>query len=227
MRALKSEHHRPIAVVGCFDGQAVNLTFIDDQSRAIDALNETGPPFGRSDGHDPTRLVWQRADDDVHARLDDACLLEGDRLDRIAQVLLVVQPDRRDCADRRCEDVGGVVTSPHTHLDHRDLDVGATKKLEGDGRCRFKERRVDRQLARGPQSVRALEHVACDESQGVLVDRLRTDDEALSKVGQVRGRVAGRAEARGGEGGVNHRRDRAFAIGAGNVNRHERTFGMP
>ena len=52
------------------------------------------------------------------------------------------------------------------------------------------------------------------------------DHEALGKVDEMRGRVARRSVACGAERRVDHRGDRAFAVGAGDVHGAERALGM-
>ena len=65
------------------------------------------------------------------------------------------------------------------------------------------------------------------QSQRLRVNRIRSDDEPFGEIHEVRRGVAGRAEARGDERGMNHRRDRTLAVGAGDVERRKRPLGMP
>ena len=53
---------------------------------------------------------------------DDARLLAGDLGDGVAEVLGVVDADRRDDRDGRVDDVGGVPAAAEPDLDHRDVD---------------------------------------------------------------------------------------------------------
>ena len=71
------------------------------------------------------------ADDHRHARLDDAGLLDRDLAQRRAEVLLVIEGDRRDRGrPPGRHDVGGVEPAAEADFEHRHLDAGAAEQLE-------------------------------------------------------------------------------------------------
>src|SRR5207248_9792031 len=68
--------------------------------------------------------------DDRVAGLDDARLLEGDLLNRVTQVPLVVERHVGDDGEAEVEDVGRVEPAAHADLDHQPV---ATWRQEGEG----------------------------------------------------------------------------------------------
>ena len=68
--------------------------------------------------------------DHRNPRLDDSRFLAGNRLERRAQVRLVIEIDRRDHRHGGRDDVGGVVSAAQAHLDHRDVDGRVAEDLE-------------------------------------------------------------------------------------------------
>ena len=176
------------------------------------------------------RLRLERPDDDRHARLDDAGLLDRDLAQRRAEIALMIERDRgdrgRDQARRR-HDVGRVEPAAEADLEDGDLDAGAAEELEGDRGRHFEEGRLRRSSppsARRP-SIDAA-HVVDGRDQRVAGDRTAVDDEALREIDEMRRRVARRAVPGGAQRGVDHRRHRALAVGAGDVDRAERALGM-
>ena len=121
-------------------------------------------------------------DDDRHARLDDAGLLERDLAQRRAEILLVVEGDRRDRRRRSGDsDVGRVEPAAEADLEHGDVDAGAPEQLERDRGRHLEERRlhVERAVARAARrSRRARRRSAATER--VRADRLAVDDEPLA-----------------------------------------------
>ena len=144
----------------------------------------------------------------------------------VAQMLLMVEPDRGDGAGHGGNDVGGVEPAAEAHLDDRNLGSGAPEQLEGDGGGGLEEGRQDAQYLAGHQAVREVEHVVRDGVEGGGVHGGVADDEPFGDVGQVGRRVAGRAQAGRAQCRVHHGRDRPFAVGAGDVQRGEAALGV-
>ena len=166
-----------------------------------------------------TCLGRHPADDDRHARLDDAGLLDGDRFERGAQVLLVIEPDRRDGGDQRVEDVGRVEPAAEPDFADRDLDAGAAEQLERHRRRHFEERRVARR-ARPPlrsastasrTSRRPRPSVARDDRLAVDRRTAPSDRRDAARCSAPVRWPAARSAA------SDHRRHRALAVGAGDV----------
>ena len=82
------------------------------------------------------------ADENRDALLDDAGLLGGDLLQRVAQQRGVLQPDVGDDAQDRDDDVRGVEPSPESCFDHGHLDVALREVVEGHRRGHFEERQL-------------------------------------------------------------------------------------
>ena len=76
------------------------------------------------------------------------------------------------------------------------------------------------------RSVDRVAHAGHGRVQRLRFDRPAVDDEPLAKIDQVRRRVASRAVAGRAERRIDHRRDGAFAVRAGDVNRPERALRM-
>ena len=130
---------------------------------------------------------------------------------------------------RRCHDVGGVEPAAEADLEHRDVDAGAAEQLEGDRGRDFEERRLRlaaRRRRSRPSIARA--HVGDRRDQRVARSTGRPSiDEPLGEIDQVRRGVARRAVAGGAQRRVDHRRDRALAVGAGDVDRRNARSGWP
>ena len=96
--AAQRERQRPVAVLGRLDRHGAAVDIASGHARVGARVDEAGALFAGDAFDDRARLVGQRADDDLHAGLDDPGLLERNRLEGVAEVLLVVEPDRRDRA---------------------------------------------------------------------------------------------------------------------------------
>jgi hypothetical protein len=73
------------------------------------------------------------ANDDEHARFDDASLLSGDLGNRVTKKLLMIEVDSRNRSRHRRDDVGRVEPPAETDLQHRDIDLRLPKHVERDG----------------------------------------------------------------------------------------------
>ena len=160
------------------------------------------------------RLRLLRRADHRHARLDDPGLLERDQREGVAQQLDVVVAQRCDRADRGMHHVGGIQPAAQAHLQHGPLDAVFGEVLERqrghdlegrdlrdgfDGRLAAIEQR--HQLGLGHQPAAQPDALA----EGVEVGRSVEP-----------GAVTGRAQDR-----LHHRRRRAFALGAGDMDAPE------
>ncbi len=76
-------------------------------------------------------LYRQLAVDEHAAVAQHGQLLGGDLLERLAEVLGVVEPDRSQHGRARGDHVGGVQPSSEPRLDHADLDLGRGERDEG------------------------------------------------------------------------------------------------
>ncbi len=97
-----------------------------------------------------------RADHDRHAGFDDAGLLRGDRREGCAEVLLMVERNRRDGARHGRQDVGRVETAAQSHFADRDVDAVPPEQLEGRRGRHLEERRVHLEDAARSAAVRRL-----------------------------------------------------------------------
>ena len=85
----------------------------------------------------------------------NAALLPGNRGDRVAQIILMIERDVRDHGEQRLDDIRGIQPSAKTHLKHRDLGarpgarpIDACVETERDRGQPLEEARRMRQLAR-------------------------------------------------------------------------------
>src|SRR6185436_3410129 len=78
-----------------------------------------------------------------YARLDDPGLLHGHRLDGAAEILLVIEVDRRDHRNQRLDHIGCVEAAAEADLDHGDIDSTASKMQERHYRDEFEKGQVD------------------------------------------------------------------------------------
>ena len=83
------------------------------------ASTSRAPALRGDSGDDVAGASGSSAGDDGHARLDDAGLLERNRLERVAEVLLMVEADRRDGAGDGGNDVGRVEAAAQADFDDR------------------------------------------------------------------------------------------------------------
>ncbi len=90
--------------------------FLPDIPVAPEGEHRGGEAVGLGLDH-PGDLGGLRADHDRHAGLDDASLLGGDLFQRLAEVLLMVEADRRDDGQRRAlDDVRRVEPAAQAHF---------------------------------------------------------------------------------------------------------------
>ncbi len=146
---------------------------------------------------------------------------------RRAQVLLMVEPDGGDGAGHGGNDVGGVEPAAEAHLDDR------TSRFRPGGTARTRWRWWPRRTSAGraatlPATRRsARSSTSCATALKVAVSTGGVaDDEPFGDVGQVGRRVARGAQAGRAQRRVHHGRDRAFAVGAGDVQRGEAALGV-
>ena len=140
----------------------------------------------------------------------------------------MVERDRRD-GRRRPASITLVASSrpPRPTSQHRDVDPGAAEQLERHGGRHFEERRVRLQHAARQQRARWPSRTsATAATMRVGGDRPAVDDESLGQIDQMGRGVARRSWPAARKRGVDHRRDRALAVGAGDVDGSERPLGM-
>src|SRR5580765_2928408 len=103
----------------------------------------------------------------------------------MSEMLFMIDRNRRDGADRRFEHICRVEPSAEPDLDHRDFRVRASEDLEAHrGRC-LEERWWSGNHSIFLQAIGAVQDVARNIVQGVVVDRRIADDEALAEVNEV------------------------------------------
>ena len=106
MLAAQCEHQWPVSVVRCLDDDGVETPLASALTRtplAASIIRACCSPRHIADN--AARLVRQGADDHVHARLDDACLLKGDSLQPSRRATADDRIRRRDRASHRGDDV--------------------------------------------------------------------------------------------------------------------------
>src|SRR5439155_14478296 len=81
-------------------------------------------------------------------------------------------------------------------------------------------------LAARAKIVDGAANVADDGTQGLDRNRPAVDDEALGDVDEMRRGEARRSMSGGAQRRVDHRRDRALAVRAGDVDRSKRALGV-
>ena len=89
--------------------------------------------LGRGGDH-LARLVGEHAADHRHARLDDAGLFAGDRRQRVAELLRVVEADAGDDRDQRLADVGRIEPAAQSHFQHGRVQPALGKPQQGQRR---------------------------------------------------------------------------------------------
>src|SRR5438105_9179145 len=138
----------------------------------------------------------------------------------------MIERNRGDRADRRLEDISRVEPSAEANFDDRDLHACASEDLEADSGRRFKKCRRIGKRAIPLQTIGAVQNVCCCSLEGVVVDSRISDEETLVQVNEMRRRVTSCANSRSDKRRVNHGGDGTLAVGAGDVKREERAFGM-
>ena len=158
--AAKAERHQSVIAPG--RGQpnrrpAVLARRLDAHTRV--RLDELGARQIAHRHEHVARFGRNGADDDRDAAPDDAGFFRGDRRQRVAEILLVIEIDRGDGRRNGLHDVRRVEASAKTHLEHRDVHARAPEELEGDCRGHFEEcrRRFERSI--GEQAVDHLSDV--------------------------------------------------------------------
>ena len=157
----------------------------------------------------------------VRAMLDDAALLRGDLLDRVAENGRVLQADVRHDADlRRGDDVRRVHAPAEADLERDDVALLLHEVQKGDGRHDLK--------ARGhfAHALRRVPHGVCERNEGVVVDLFPVHAHALVEAQQVRRGIEPRAVPRALEHGGEHRGGRALAVRARDVDEFEFLLGI-
>ena len=149
-------------------------------------VDETGPPGVRRPLQHVAGLRFVLRGDHHRIRLDDPRFLEGDRGERGAQVLLVVEIDGRDADGQRTDDVGGVEAAAHAHFEYRDVDLPAPEERERQRRRRFEERRRMLETARFSQRLNRFTDACRFVREGGAVDRTTVDGESFAEIDQVR-----------------------------------------
>ena len=149
--------------------------------------------------------------------LDDPGLFHGDRLERVAQHVLVVEADRRDHRQRGRHDVGRVEAAAKAGLEHGDADLRVGERERAQG-----ERRLEEGATRaGRHGRNAREALRDCRGRG----RAAVDPDALAVVDEMRrGEEAG-APADPAQHALEERRGRALAVRPRDVDRPERFLG--
>jgi len=117
--------------------------------------------------------------------------------------------DARDHRDLRRAHRRRVEAPAETDLEHRHVDGFAGEVVEGQRRRRFEHRRVEPRHQR-PEGLDAVDHA-------VFGDGLSVDADALAERDEVRRGVQADAVASGLEDRGEHRRHRALAVGAADL----------
>ena len=124
----------------------------------------------------------------------------------------MVKIDRRNHCDVRLHCVGGVEPAAHARLQNSDVDPGSGKMLQGEGGGNFKEG--------------GMRFPVCDEIANlsqrrrhrVLRNHLATQANAFTKSDEVRGGEQTGAIFLRATDRIDHGANRAFAVGAGDMN---------
>src|SRR4029453_15148212 len=138
----------------------------------------------------------------------------------VAEPFLVVVRDGRDRRRHREDRVGRVQAAAEADLEDRELPPEVRDPLE---------RKQGRELEvreRDPRSLQRRAQVGDQRADGGTWDRPPAGTDALREVHQVRRRVQPAAPPRRAQHGVEHRRRRSLAVGAGDVHRGEPLLGM-
>ena len=187
-------------------------------------LDRGAEPRGRVLDH-AQRLARLRRDHRRHAALEDAGLLGGDRGERVAQEIDVVDRDRRDHGRERMRDhVGGV--EPPAEADLHQHHVGRMAREQHE-----RGRGGDLEHRDGGALVDALafgEHLG---KLGVRHQRAAArpaEAEALVEAHEMRRGIDVHGKARRLQDRAHERDGRAFAVGAGHVDHgRQLEFGVP
>src|SRR6266404_7960992 len=196
-------------------GGAVVQRFGSDAEVA--AENRKRAPERRRARRDHVGGLAARTGDDGDTGLHDTRLLARDRRDRVAEILLVIAADVGDHGDRRDDDVRRVEASAEADLEHLHLDA-----LGGERDPREQRHHLERGEPACVVEVATQAPDAFDDL--VLGDRHAVNGDALAKRDQVRRRIEADAPPRGAHDRVEHRRRRALAVRAADVQRRRRAL---
>ena len=144
-------------------------------------------------------------------RLDDPGFFPGDFFQRVSQPFLMVVPDRGEHGNDGRDGIGRIQPSAEAGLEHDQFAIVLLEMIQGQrGRnfkkCRMRVPSADH-LSNGVETVR---HFRLPDHFAVYANAFAVADEVRG--GEETGAIAGRATDR-----IDHRADRAFAVGAGDV----------
>ena len=197
------------------------LALVDEAAALLEGLEVLAPDQERG-GDRPgagadhlLRLRRLAGDDGGDAALEDAGLLAGNGGEGVAELVLVIERDGRDDAERRArDDVGGVELAAETDL--QDQRVGW---MLGEGQEGGSGRDLEiGDVVAGVGGPGAREHV--DElglADGARLAVGTAELDALVEADEMRRGVDVHALARGLEHGLEEGGRRALAVGAGDV----------
>ena len=173
-------------------------------------------------------LVRLRADHGGAAGLDDAGLLGGDLLDRIAQPLHVVHIHRSDDGRVGVQHVGGVPGTPHAHLHdgHVHRRVGKLPDRHGGQHLEEAHPRLAGLFHLHVHQIDQILDLIPGVHEVVVAQRLAVDGDAFVDAFQMRRGVQAGAHAVGAADGLRHAGRGALAVGAGDVDDAERLLRM-
>ena len=182
--------------------------------------------YGRPHQNLLGRLVPLGGDDDGSLAFDDAGLFGSDGFNAGAQPRFMIEIDGRDHAHDGRDRVGGVEPAAEPDFDDGDFDLRTPEQLERHRRGDLEEGRLHLEAAVGAQAFDGVAQVRDGGEERVPLHGPAVDDEPLRKVDQMRRGVPRRPMSGGAQRGVHHRRDRALAVGAGDVHRSEAALGV-
>ena len=158
------------------------------------------------------------ANDDRDARFDDTCLFVCDFGPRVTQELHVVEINVGDDAQFRRDEVGGIQSSAHAHLDDGDVDLFFREVVESHAHGHLKE---------GELHLLKLLLVGVNELYHILLwNHLAVDADAFAEVAQVGRGVKASLETGFLKHGSQHVGDGTFAVGARHMHRLEVVLGV-
>ena len=149
------------------------------------------------------------ADDERHARLGDSCLLAGNELETVAQILHVVASDLGYSAYQRAHHVGAIESSAEPHLHYRDLDSTGCKVGKGESRRSLEEGRLPFQNGR--------QETAGPHGHGFLRDGNTIHLNSLPERDEMRRGIQAHPPACFAQRGGNQSAHTALSVGAANV----------
>ena len=154
--------------------------------------------------------------------LEDTGLLGGDGSDRRAEDGHVVESDLGDDRGQRRDDVGGVVPSAEAGLPCDEVDLGFGEPEQGEDGGELEEGGFQLRRSR----LHGGAKLGRQAGEGFVGNGSSIDADAFVESDEVGGGVEADATAGGAMDGVQHGADRAFAIGAGDVDEAEGFVGI-